>query len=251
MTLALWQWIVIFATSALVVMVAGTFLARAGDSIATRTRLGGLEEVADEEAGRVVAPAQVDADHVMNAWWVCPNGHEYQATVRSRARGGGHERRPRGSGCRGFPGPGRGGTVSGRGGGRRGRRGRVRVAARVQKAARPPFRVVADRQNSRLPRSWLLLPAPWTLLSGSGPRYWVNLFFSAPLAAVHCYAIVELLTSDASTQTDYIVWLPYYQYIAAVLLANVLVSIVRIRTSKLAASGGRRALSMHTKVAQQ
>lgn len=42
MTLALWQWIVIFATSALVVMVAGTFLARAGDSIATRTRLGGL-----------------------------------------------------------------------------------------------------------------------------------------------------------------------------------------------------------------
>lgn len=35
-----------------------------------------------------VAPTQVDADHVMNAWWVCPNGHEYQATVRSRARSG-------------------------------------------------------------------------------------------------------------------------------------------------------------------
>lgn len=34
-----------------------------------------------------VTPAQVDADHVMNAWWLCPNGHEYQATVRSRARG--------------------------------------------------------------------------------------------------------------------------------------------------------------------
>ena len=34
-----------------------------------------------------VAPTQVDADHVMNAWWQCPKGHEYQATVRSRARG--------------------------------------------------------------------------------------------------------------------------------------------------------------------
>lgn len=34
-----------------------------------------------------VLPTQVDADHVMNAWWLCPNGHEYQATVRSRARG--------------------------------------------------------------------------------------------------------------------------------------------------------------------
>ncbi len=34
-----------------------------------------------------VSPTQVDADHLMNAWWRCPNGHEYQATVRSRARG--------------------------------------------------------------------------------------------------------------------------------------------------------------------
>jgi hypothetical protein len=34
-----------------------------------------------------VTPAQVDAGHAMNAWWLCPNGHEYQATVRSRARG--------------------------------------------------------------------------------------------------------------------------------------------------------------------
>jgi superfamily II DNA or RNA helicase len=34
-----------------------------------------------------ITPAQVDADHVMNAWWLCPNGHDYQATVRSRARG--------------------------------------------------------------------------------------------------------------------------------------------------------------------
>ncbi len=33
-----------------------------------------------------VAPTEIDADHVMNAWWVCPNGHEYQATVRSRAK---------------------------------------------------------------------------------------------------------------------------------------------------------------------
>ncbi len=33
-----------------------------------------------------VPPGDVDADHLMNAWWVCPNGHEYQATVRSRAR---------------------------------------------------------------------------------------------------------------------------------------------------------------------
>jgi superfamily II DNA or RNA helicase len=34
-----------------------------------------------------ITPTQVGADHVMNAWWLCPNGHEYQATVRSRARG--------------------------------------------------------------------------------------------------------------------------------------------------------------------
>ncbi|MDB4944542.1 MAG: hypothetical protein JWP97_4076 [Labilithrix sp.] len=34
-----------------------------------------------------ITPAQVGADHVMNAWWLCPKGHEYQATVRSRARG--------------------------------------------------------------------------------------------------------------------------------------------------------------------
>src|ERR1700687_4068575 len=33
-----------------------------------------------------VLATEVDADHAMNAWWVCPNGHEYQATVRSRAR---------------------------------------------------------------------------------------------------------------------------------------------------------------------
>ncbi len=33
-----------------------------------------------------ITPAQVDPDHVMNAWWLCPNGHEYQATVRSRVR---------------------------------------------------------------------------------------------------------------------------------------------------------------------
>lgn len=33
-----------------------------------------------------VTPAQVDPDHVMNVWWRCPNGHEYQATVRSRVR---------------------------------------------------------------------------------------------------------------------------------------------------------------------
>ena len=40
--LALWQWIAVFAVSAAAVMGAGTFLAQAGDSIATRTRLGGL-----------------------------------------------------------------------------------------------------------------------------------------------------------------------------------------------------------------
>lgn len=34
-----------------------------------------------------LSPDQVDADHVMNVWWQCPKGHEYQATVRSRARG--------------------------------------------------------------------------------------------------------------------------------------------------------------------
>lgn len=34
-----------------------------------------------------VTPDRVDADHLMNAWWICPRGHEFQATVRSRARG--------------------------------------------------------------------------------------------------------------------------------------------------------------------
>ena len=33
------------------------------------------------------APTEVDADHMMSAWWVCPNGHEYQATVRARVAG--------------------------------------------------------------------------------------------------------------------------------------------------------------------
>lgn len=40
------------------------------------------------ERNGIVTPSQVDADHIMNAWWLCPNGHEYQATVRSRTRGG-------------------------------------------------------------------------------------------------------------------------------------------------------------------
>lgn len=35
-----------------------------------------------------VTPTAVDPDHLMNVWWLCPNGHEYQATVRSRARSG-------------------------------------------------------------------------------------------------------------------------------------------------------------------
>ncbi|HSM38359.1 MAG TPA: hypothetical protein VK838_03435 [Candidatus Limnocylindrales bacterium] len=38
----LWQWVAIFAVSAAAVMGAGTVLARAGDAIATRTRMGGL-----------------------------------------------------------------------------------------------------------------------------------------------------------------------------------------------------------------
>ena len=35
-----------------------------------------------------VNPQMVDADHIMTAWWTCPKGHDYQATVRSRAKGG-------------------------------------------------------------------------------------------------------------------------------------------------------------------
>ena len=34
-----------------------------------------------------VKPDEITADHVMNAWWTCPNGHEYQATVRARTQG--------------------------------------------------------------------------------------------------------------------------------------------------------------------
>lgn len=33
-----------------------------------------------------VGVTEVEADHMMNAWWVCPNGHEYQATVRARTQ---------------------------------------------------------------------------------------------------------------------------------------------------------------------
>jgi hypothetical protein len=33
-----------------------------------------------------VTPDAILADHVMNAWWVCPNGHEYQATIRARTQ---------------------------------------------------------------------------------------------------------------------------------------------------------------------
>jgi len=33
-----------------------------------------------------VAPHEIAADHAMSAWWVCPNGHEYQATVRARTQ---------------------------------------------------------------------------------------------------------------------------------------------------------------------
>ena len=33
-----------------------------------------------------IAPNEITADHVMSAWWVCPNGHEYQATVRARTQ---------------------------------------------------------------------------------------------------------------------------------------------------------------------
>ncbi len=33
-----------------------------------------------------IAPTEIAADHVMSAWWVCPNGHEYQATVRARTQ---------------------------------------------------------------------------------------------------------------------------------------------------------------------
>ena len=34
-----------------------------------------------------IKPDELTADHVMNAWWLCPNGHEYQATVRARTQG--------------------------------------------------------------------------------------------------------------------------------------------------------------------
>lgn len=35
-----------------------------------------------------VTPERIEADHAMNAWWTCPKGHEYQAIVRTRAKGG-------------------------------------------------------------------------------------------------------------------------------------------------------------------
>src|ERR1044071_947530 len=38
-------------------------------------------------ARNAIKPDEITSDHVMNAWWVCPNGHEYQATVRARTQG--------------------------------------------------------------------------------------------------------------------------------------------------------------------
>lgn len=38
-------------------------------------------------ARNAVGPDEIAADHVMNAWWICPNGHEYQATIRARTQG--------------------------------------------------------------------------------------------------------------------------------------------------------------------
>lgn len=38
-------------------------------------------------AKNAIKPDEILADHVMNAWWVCPNGHEYQSTVRARTQG--------------------------------------------------------------------------------------------------------------------------------------------------------------------
>ena len=35
-----------------------------------------------------VTPDGVDPDHLMTVWWTCPKGHDYQASVRSRARTG-------------------------------------------------------------------------------------------------------------------------------------------------------------------
>ncbi len=35
-----------------------------------------------------VTPQSVDADHIATVWWTCPKGHDYQATVRSRAKNG-------------------------------------------------------------------------------------------------------------------------------------------------------------------
>ena len=35
-----------------------------------------------------MTPHGVDADHIMTVWWTCSKGHDYQATVRARARGG-------------------------------------------------------------------------------------------------------------------------------------------------------------------
>jgi superfamily II DNA or RNA helicase len=35
-----------------------------------------------------VTPEGVDAEHMMTAWWTCPKGHDYQATIRARAQGG-------------------------------------------------------------------------------------------------------------------------------------------------------------------
>ncbi len=56
----------------------------------TRTSLAALApNVAGEwhSTKNAIAPTEIPADHVMNAWWTCPNGHEYQATVRARTQG--------------------------------------------------------------------------------------------------------------------------------------------------------------------
>jgi hypothetical protein len=33
-----------------------------------------------------LTPGEIDADRILSAWWTCPKGHDYQATVRARAK---------------------------------------------------------------------------------------------------------------------------------------------------------------------
>jgi hypothetical protein len=79
---------------------------------------------------------------------------------------------------------------------------------------------------------FILALAPISLFAGWRSRYWINILLSSPVAYLFSREVWTTLTSATSTQTEFIVWLPYYEYLSAASLSNIIVSVIRIRSSQ-------------------